>query len=326
MLFMQPNTGIYVIFERNLICIITKHLYMKNKSIFFTLFLGLCNLTLMAQNREVTITVDTLSTQIYMLTGQGGNIGIYVGKDKVFMIDDQFAPLSDKIKTSIESLTDKPIGFLFNTHMHGDHSGGNANFNTKNTTIVAHDNVRNRIKTNQLKRIADQKTTPEIAEQMLPELTFSDDITFFDGDETIMAIHVHNAHTDGDAIIYFLSNNVLHMGDTYFSKRYPFIDLNSGGSIDGFIAAQKKAILLINDDTKVMPGHGRPSNKAEMVAALKVLEAIRQRVKEQITAGKTLEEVVADTSLTADYDATYGIGFIKPDRMRETVYKSLQGE
>ena len=152
-----------------------------------------------AQTKKVVISVDTLSQNVFMLTGQGGNIGIYIGETNVFMIDDQFARLSDKIKVAIGSLTDKPVATLFNTHMHGDHSGGNANFNSDAVTLVAHDNVRDRIKASQQKKLEKQEITASYLENMLPEVTFSEDITFYDGDETIMAFHIHHAHTDGDA-------------------------------------------------------------------------------------------------------------------------------
>lgn len=300
---------------------------MKKKLLLASIICSCCALlSLNAQDKEVNIKIDTLSQDVFMLTGQGGNIGIYVGEEHVFMIDDQFARLSEKLKTAISALTNKPLAFLVNTHMHGDHSGGNANFNSDAVTLVAHDNVRDRIKTNQEKKLEKGEITAEYLAKMLPELTFSEDITFYDGDETIMAFHVHKAHTDGDAMVYFSQNNVLHMGDTYFSGRYPFIDLNSGGSIDGYIAAHKKALMVINDDTKIIPGHGRPSTKAELNSYLAMLEEIRNKVQSQKTAGKSLEEVAADTSLSASYDKTHGGGFISPERLRSTIYKSLKKE
>lgn len=300
---------------------------MNTKNLIFSVLLSFTfTFPLMGQEQEVTISVDTLSSQVYMLTGQGGNIGIYVGEKQVFMIDDQFDRLSDKIKKTIETLTDKPIAFLFNTHMHGDHTGGNANFNSDNTTIVAHDNVRDRVKKNLQQNLTDQKITQEYFDKMLPEVTFSDDITFYDGEETIMAIHVHNAHTDGDALIYFVNNNVIHMGDTYFAERYPYIDLKSGGSVEGYINAHKKALMVINDDTTIIPGHGRPSNKAELKTYVAILEEIKSNVQAAINAGKSLEEVKADPNIAAAYDESHGSGYIKPDRMREIFYKSLKGE
>ncbi|MCL6274867.1 MBL fold metallo-hydrolase [Muricauda sp. 2012CJ35-5] len=276
-----------------------------------------------AQNDEVAITVDTLSQNVYMLTGRGGNIGIYTGEEHLFMIDDQFAPLSAKLKQTIATLSDKPITYLINTHMHGDHTGGNANFNTSETTIVAQDRVRTRLVDRGQKRVADAKMSQSDYEKSLPEITHSNGMTFYDGDETILLMHVHNAHTDGDTQIYFVNENVLHMGDTYFAGRYPFIDLNSGGSLDGYIEASKHALLVINEDTKIIPGHGRPSNKKELEGFVAMLEDIRGLVQHEIDAGKSLEEVKNNTSLLAKYDVTHGNAYINPEKMRETAYRSL---
>ncbi len=277
-----------------------------------------------AQDKEVTIVIDSLSKDVHMLTGRGGNIGLYIGETHVFMIDDQFENLSDKIKTAISSLTDKPIVYLFNTHMHGDHSGGNARFNTETVTLVAQDNVHERIKSNLKKKVDNQTLSEEDYKKMLPEVTFSEDITFYDGTETIMAFHVHNAHTDGDAMVYFTQNNVLHMGDTYFSGRYPYIDLKSGGSIQGYIAAHKKALMVINEDTKIIPGHGRPSNAKELKVYVQMLEEITEKIQKEITAGVSFEAVKANASLTKAYDQKHGSGFINPERLRQIIYSSLK--
>ena len=281
---------------------------------------------LSAQEQEVVISIDKLSSDVYMLTGQGGNIGIYIGQKNVFMIDDQFDRLSDKIKAAIASLTNKPIAFLFNTHMHGDHTGGNANFNTDLTTLVAHDNVRKRVMAGQKKRLDDKNITVAYYNKMLPEVTFSEDITFYDDNETIMAFHVHNAHTDGDAMVYFVNNDVIHMGDTYFSGMYPYIDLKSGGSLQGFIDAHKKALLVISEETRIIPGHGRPSTKKELENYVAMLEDLKTNILAAIKAGRSLEEVKSDNSISSAYDSTHGTGFIKPEVMRETFYKSLKSE
>lgn len=287
------------------------------KQLIIPLF-SLCFITaVFGQNEEVTINIDTLSQDVYMLTGQGGNIGIYVGENNVFMIDDQFERLSEKIRTAIGTLTDQPISFLFNTHMHGDHTGGNAKFNSNSTTVVAHDNVRKSLE-DRLAKNAD------LDKKILPEVSFSNDITFYDGDETIMAFHVHDAHTNGDAMVYFLKNNVLHMGDTYFSGRYPYIDLESGGSVNGYLDAQKRALLLINNETKIIPGHGRPSNKTELENYIAVLEDIKAKILGEIETGKSLDEVKNNTDLLSAYDNTYGNGFINAERVREIFYSSLK--
>lgn len=300
---------------------------MKMKTLLLPLFATLFGtLFTAAQDKEIIIRVDTLSQNVYMLTGQGGNIGIYVGETHVFMVDDQFARLSDKIKTAINALTEKPMAILFNTHMHGDHSGGNAKFNTDAVLLVAHDNVRDRIQTNQQAKLQKKEISADYLKKMLPEVTFSEDITFYDGDETILAFHVHHAHTDGDAMVYFMNNNVLHMGDTYFSGRYPFIDLRSGGSVKGYINAHKKALMVINDDTKIIPGHGRPSNKKELETYVAMLEDIKKNVQAAIETDASLEDVKTNATLTKQYDETHGNGYINPERLRETFYKSLKKE
>ncbi|WP_190811133.1 MBL fold metallo-hydrolase [Flagellimonas sp. S3867] len=288
-------------------------------SLFSMVFL----LALSIYSQDVSISIDTLSQKTFMLTGRGGNIGIYVGNDQVFMVDDQFAPLSNKIKAAISTLTDKPISYLVNTHMHGDHTGGNINFNTENTTLVAHDNVRKKLEVNGQKKVVANKMSQGDYEKSLPEITYSEGMTFYDGDETIMAFHVHNAHTDGDTMIYFVNENVLHMGDTYFSGRYPYIDLNNGGSVQGYIAAHKKALMVIDENTKIIPGHGRPSNQKELGTYTKMLEDIQTIVQKEIDAEKTLDQVKNNKSLLSKYDATHGNGYINPEKMRETVYKSL---
>ncbi len=270
-----------------------------------------------SQETEVTIQVDSLSKDVYMLTGQGGNIGLYVGPTKVYIIDDQFAKLSPKIMAAIKTITDKPLAYLFNTHMHGDHTGGNAAFNTESLTLIAQENVRKSLET----KVAEK---PELGKAMLPEISFKDELKIYDDGETIMAFHVHNAHTNGDAMIYFMTNNVIHMGDTYFAGRYPYLDLNNGGSVDGFIAAQKKALLVINEDTVIIPGHGRPSSKQELTAYVAMLEEIKSKIKIAINAGKTLEEVETDDSLSASYDEDFGSSFINPERLRATFYNSLK--
>lgn len=293
---------------------------MWQNNLGFILLISICSLfSVEAQDKEVVITVDKLSKDVYMLTGQGGNIGIYVGVSSVFMIDDQYARLSEKIKKTINELTDKPIAFLFNTHMHSDHTGGNSNFNSPSTTLVAHDNVWKSLQS-RLNQNNDLNKT------MLPEVTFSEDITFHDGEETIMAFHVHNAHTNGDAMVYFLENNVLHMGDTYFAGRYPYIDMKSGGSVKGYINAHKKALLVINDETRIIPGHGKPSNKKELETYVAMLEDIKQKVQKAIDTHRSLKEVMQDSKLTADYDKIHGNGFINPEKIREAFYKSLKGE
>ena len=252
-----------------------------------------------------------------MLEGAGGNIGVSVGEDGIFIIDDQFAPLSEKILTVIKSLSDKPLKFLVNTHHHGDHSGGNANMTKAGATIIAHDNVK--------KRLADKQRDGRYKpKEALPVISYNDQLNISINNENIAVFHVSNAHTDGDSILYFTESNVLHTGDTYFNGRYPYIDLNSGGSVKGYIEAAKRGLMLINEETKIIPGHGSLSNKKEYEAFLKMLKTIRDNVQNAIDAGKIEAEVKADANLTKIYDDLgYDSGFINPERMRLTFYKSL---
>ena len=270
--------------------------------------------TACAQSKDVTITTHKLTESIYMLEGQGGNIGVSVGNDGVFMIDSQFARLTPKIIEAIKKLSDKPIKFLANTHHHGDHTGGNENISKLNTSIIAHDNVYKRIKNNDKQ-----------SDAALPIITFNDKLNLHINGEQVIIFHVDNAHTDGDALLYFTESNVLHTGDTYFNGRYPYIDLNSGGSVNGYIEAVKSALILIDDNTKIIPGHGNLSNKKEYESFLEMLVTLKASILNEIENGKTEENVVSNTSLTKIYDdLDYGCCFISSEKIRRILYKSLK--
>ena len=265
----------------------------------------------------VEIKSTKLSDHTYMLECAGGNIGVSIGEDGVFIIDDQFAPLSKKILTAIKALSDKPLNFLVNTHYHGDHSGGNENMTKAGATIIAHDNVKKRLETTK----AGQQPKPKEA---LPVITFNDKLNITVNNESVAIFHVASAHTDGDALLYFTESNVLHTGDTYFNGRYPYIDLDSGGSVDGYIEAVKRGLMVIDENTKIIPGHGKVSNLKEYKDFLNMLETLREKTQEAIENGKTEEEVKTDSSITKTYDELdYGTGFINSERIRVTFYKSL---
>ena len=293
---------------------------------FFTILVAFSFLqnSLFAQRdfSKVEIKSEKVSDNIYMLTGSGGNIGVVVGTKKVLMIDSQFAPLSDKISKAIADISDLPIEMLLNTHWHGDHTGGNKNFGDK-VTIVAHENVRERMSTEQVRPF--RKPTPPAPQQALPVITFKEDITLYVGDETVMAFHVHHAHTDGDAIIYFPKSNVMHMGDTYFKGRYPYIDLGSGGSVAGVLKAIDQAIFLADEDTKIIPGHGVLSNKKELMEYRGVITLIYDRVKKAIASDMTLEEIKT-SNLSKEYDDEWGSGFINPEKFMDILYSDLTKE
>jgi len=285
---------------------------MKPIQLFFLCVLFLSSSLIFSQNSEVTIETTKLSDNVYMLVGQGGNIGVSVGDDGVFIIDDQFEQLTPKILEAIRTLSDKPLQFLVNTHYHGDHTGGNENMAKQGIKIIAHENVR--------KRLVDG----EKPKDALPIITFNDRVNVHMNGEDVNVHHVEHAHTDGDAMLFFSKSNVLHTGDTYFHKRYPYIDVKSGGSIDGYIKAVKKGLTLINDDTKIIPGHGPVSNKEEYQSFLTMLETLRKNVQAEIENGKTEDEVAANAGITKEYDDLgYAWNFINSERIRRTIYQSL---
>ncbi len=249
---------------------------------------------------NVTIETQDLGGGLYMLTGRGGNIGLSVGPDGVFMIDDQYAPLSEKILSAIAEITDQPLRYLVNTHWHGDHTGGNENMAEAGAVIVAHDNVYKRLSTDQFVA-AFSRTVPASPAVAWPVITFSEAITFHFNDQEIHIFNVPGAHTDGDALIHFKGANVIHMGDTFFNGFYPFIDIGSGGNINGMITALDTVIEIADDETRIIPGHGPLADKGDAERARDVLATVRGRVMEQAKAGKSLDEIIA-MDLLADYD------------------------
>jgi glyoxylase-like metal-dependent hydrolase (beta-lactamase superfamily II) len=247
-----------------------------------------------AQNMDdVQIQTQRLTDGVYMLMGQGGNIGLSVGDDGVFVIDDQFAPLTEKILAAIGAITSEPVRFVFNTHWHGDHTGGNENMGATGAMIVAHDNVRVRMSTEQvLERIGRPvSTTPPSPDGALPVVTFAEDVSFHINGDRLHAFHVSNAHTDGDAIVHFVDANVVHMGDTFFRDRFPFIDTASGGSIDGVIAAAGRALAVMDADTQVIPGHGVVSDREDLRAYRDALKTMRDAVADLMAQGMSLEQI-----------------------------------
>lgn len=242
---------------------------------------------------NVEIRAQQLSDGVWVLFGQGGNIGVSAGEDGVFLIDDQFAPLTEKILAALAQITDESVRFVFNTHWHGDHTGGNENLGEAGALIVAHDNVRERMSADQvLARIGRPvATTPASPDAALPVVTFSDDVSFHINGDELHAFHVSNAHTDGDAIVHFVGANVVHMGDTFFRDRFPFIDTATGGSIDGVIAAAGAALAFMDADTQVIPGHGDISTREDLRAYRDALRTMRNAVAALMQQGMTLEQI-----------------------------------
>lgn len=289
---------------------------MTNKKVILTLIFLFFQTLNYAQNNFDAVKIETekLTSNIYMLTGRGGNIGLSIGHDGVLIIDSQFAPLTPKIIDAIKAISDKPISFLANTHHHGDHTGGNENLAKKDALIIAHDNVHKRISENKKR-----------SKEALPIITFNDKLNLYINGEQVLMFHTDNAHTDGDALVYFTESNVLHTGDTYFNGRYPYIDLNSNGSISGYINAVETGLMLVDEDTKIIPGHGNLSNKAEYQSFLNMLRSLKSKVYDEIENGKSEDEVAKNKNITKMYDdQDYDCCFISSEKMRRTLYKSLK--
>ena len=267
----------------------------------------------------VEIKATPVTAGIYMLEGAGGNIGLSVGADGAFVIDDQYAPLSEKIMAAIAKVSDKPVAFVLNTHWHGDHTGGNEAFGAKGAILVAHDNARKRLKEG-LKRETGE--TPPAPAGALPVVTFSDEVSFYWNGHDIRVRHPAPAHTDGDAIVYFETANVIHMGDVFFNGLYPFIDLESGGGLDGYIAAQEAALAASNPETKIIPGHGPLASRADLAAQKEMLKEVRARVLALIEDGRD-EAAVVKAAPLKDLDKKWSWEFINGEAMTRAAYRSL---
>lgn len=267
----------------------------------------------------VEITTEEVRPGIYMLQGAGGNIGLSVGADGAFLIDDQFAPLSEKISAAIAKVTDKPVEFLINTHWHGDHTGGNENFRAGGAVIVAQDNVRKRLKEGLKRETSETAPAPDAA---LPIITFNDEISFYWNGEDIRIRHPRPAHTDGDAIVFFETANVVHMGDVYFNGGYPFIDILSGGDLEGSIAAQEAALSLMNGETRIIPGHGPLATKKDLEETLAVLKDVRNRIRKLMDRGLD-EDAIVKADPLKDLNPKWGTGFINGEAMTRAAYRSL---
>lgn len=270
---------------------------------------------------EVEIKVQQLTEHVYMLEGRGGNIGLSIGDDGVFMIDDQYAPLTPAILEAIGRLTDQPVKFVLNTHWHGDHTGGNENLGKAGAIIIAYDKVRERMSTEQFRKLIGGRTPPA-ADAALPMVTFNDRISFFMNDDEIQAFHVAPAHTDTDSMIYFSAADVLHTGDVFFNKRFPFIDVDLGGSIDGTIAAANLALEMTTEKTKIIPGHGPLASRQDLMDYRDILLTVRNSVAELIGRNCTLEEVLAE-KLTESLDETWSWNFINGDTLVSVIYADL---
>lgn len=247
----------------------------------------------------VQVRTQSLTRGLYMLQGSGGNIGLAVGDDAVFVVDDQFAPLTPKILAAIAAITPKPVRFVVNTHWHFDHTGGNENMGKAGALIVAHENVRRRMSTEQFIEAINRRE-PAAPRGALPVVTFADAVTFHINGDSVVVSHVPPAHTDGDALVFFSKANVIHTGDLFLSAGLPFVDLSSGGSIDGIIGAADRVLSMANAETKIIPGHGPVADRARMQAYRDMLLALRTRMRAEVAAGKTIDQILA-ANITAPY-------------------------
>lgn len=262
-----------------------------------------------AQQQAPEIKVEELRDGLYVIYGRGGNIGMSAGEEGVFLIDDQFAPLTDAILKAIRKVNDGEVQFLINTHHHGDHTGGNENFGKLGTVIIAHDNVRGRL-------VAGGKS-----EDGFPVITFNDQASIHINGKEARAIHFDNAHTDGDSVIYFEEQNLIHMGDIFFRGRFPFIDVDTGGGVNGMIDAVASMVAISDENTIIIPGHGEVGGKADLVDYLMMLTTIRDRVQALVDDGASLEQTLAAKPTQGHDDLTWN--FISPERMVTAVYRSL---
>jgi glyoxylase-like metal-dependent hydrolase (beta-lactamase superfamily II) len=270
---------------------------------------------------NVQIVTESVGPGVYMLTGQGGNLGLLVGQDGAVLIDDQFAPLTEKITAAVAKVSEKPVRFVINTHWHGDHTGGNENLGKAGAVIVAHGKVRERMSTEQVQALFN-RTVPASPPAALPVVTFETGLTLHLNGNTLDVFHVEPAHTDGDSIIHFVEANAFHMGDTYVNGAYPIIDISSGGRLEGMIAAHDRILAMAKPDTKIMPGHGKLSNVAELRETRDMLVTVRDRVKTAIAAGKSADTLVAEKPL-ADLDEKWGKGFMNSERLVRILHADL---
>jgi cyclase len=268
---------------------------------------------------KVEIKASKVDGNIYMLQGSGGNIGVSVGSDGILIVDDQFAPLADKIKAALKTLGDGKLKFVLNTHWHGDHTGGNVVFGP-DAPIIAHDNVRKRLATEQKSEVF-KRTTPASPKEALPVITFDQSLSVHFNGEEIRVIHFPHGHTDGDSIIFFTNSNVVHMGDDFFSGRFPFVDLESGGNVEGLTKNIGDVIQKLPTGVKLIPGHGPISTLDDLKQYHRMLLETTALVRQKMGAGKTIEQIKVE-GLPEEWKP-WGTGFIKTDQWIETIYRSF---
>ena len=278
---------------------------------------------LAAQDEPVQYEKQQLSPTVTMVKGRGGNIAVSAGDDGIFIVDDQLKPLGDQLLATIREISDQPIRFVINTHYHFDHTGGNEVMDGEGAVIVGHDKLRERMSSEMFSQFMN-RTFPAASPAELPDVTFSENVTFHINGEAVSAYHVPRGHTDGDSIVYFAGSNVLHMGDIYFNGLYPFIDLDGGGTVQGMIAAVELGLSLANDSTQVIPGHGPLTDRANLSGYRDLLVSARDRVQATVDQGLSLEQAI-EAKPTAEWDDTLGKVWITPAQFVTFIYNSLTG-
>ena len=292
------------------------------KSIVCVLIAGFLSFAASGQAAVVeTITPVKITDGIYMIAGQGGNIGLFIGGEGTFMIDDQFAPLTEQILAAIKSVGGDHPKFLINTHYHGDHTGGNEKLGRGGTLIFSHHNVRERLQNGSFIE-AFNMMKEAVPREGLPVVTFSEDISFHLNGDTVRALHVPNAHTDGDSFISFESANVIHAGDFFFNGIYPFIDVTHGGSLKGMIKAVDIVLSLADENTKIIPGHGPLADKKQLEDYRRMLQTAYERLRKLKAEGKSAQEAAAAKPL-ADLEEVWGDGMFTSERWIELIYSGV---
>ena len=266
---------------------------------------------------KVEVKAQQVNGNVYMLTGAGGNIGVSAGPDGVLIVDDQFAPLAEKIRAALKGINGGKLKFILNTHFHGDHTGGNKEFGPE-APIIAQTNVRKRLMADQTRG---GRTTPAEPKEAWPVVTFDQSVSVHFNGEEIKAIHFPHGHTDGDSVIFFTGSNVVHMGDDFFAGRFPFVDLDSGGSVDGLTKNIEELIGRIPANAAIIPGHGPVSKLDDLKAYHRMLMETTGIVRKKMAAGKSLAEIKSE-GLGEEWKS-WGTGFINSDAWIEAVHRSI---
>lgn len=293
-------------------------------STFFIVILmsSLFSAFVIAEDKVPPMKAVKLSESVYMLVGKGGNIGVSIGEDGTFLIDDQFATSTDSILKEIESLKGESPRFVINTHWHPDHTGGNENMGKGGAIIVAHDNVRKRLMEDNAIP-AFQMTTQAYPKEALPTVTYAKGVTFHLNNDTVNVIHLGKGHTDGDSIVHFINDNIVHTGDLFFNGFYPFIDVDHGGSLKDMLQSINQILDLIDDKTQIIPGHGPVANKADLTRYRDMLQTAFNSLSELKKQGKTLTQAMALKPL-ASLDADWSRGMFTSEAWIGIVYNGIE--